>query len=182
MTEYAVHANPRVPFWLRAVIAPLEWLIALVILFEEWGWEPMQRFMARLARWPAVARVEARVAALPPGWALVAFALPSLLLLPVNILGVWLVGEGRAIAGPLVIVGAKMLSTTLIARVFTLTRPVLLQLAWFARLYHGWQAWQAALLAPVRASWLWRTGRELRRRWRAWRSARSGRALDGGGT
>ena len=178
MTDTYIHPRPRLPFWLRCLIAPLEWSIALVILFEEWGWEPMQRLMVRLARLPAMAALERRIASLPPGGALVAFALPTLLMLPVNVFGVWLVGQGQALAGPLVIIAAKLISTTLIARVFTLTRPVLMELRWFAHFYAGWKRWEAALVEPVRASWLWRTGRELRGRWRAWRAARAPAAGD----
>ncbi|MGY6215513.1 hypothetical protein ACW73L_10165 [Methylolobus aquaticus] len=178
MTDTYVHPRPRLPFWLRCLIAPLEWSIALIILFEEWGWEPMQRLMVRLARLPAIAALERRIASLPPGGALAVFALPTLLMLPVNVLGVWLVGQGQALAGPLVIIAAKLISTTLIARVFTLTRPVLMELRWFAHFYAGWKRWEAALVEPVRASWLWRTGRELRGRWRAWRAARASVAGD----
>jgi len=149
---------------------PLKWLVALVILFEEWGWEPFQRFMAQLARWPAVARLERRIASLPPSAALVAFALPSLVLLPVNLLGLWLTGQGLAVWGTVLIVAAKLVGTTLVGRVFTLTRSTLLELPWFARLYRRWQVWEAALLAPVRASWIWQAGRALKRLWRGWRS------------
>jgi hypothetical protein len=158
---------------LRQLAVPLEWLLALVILFEEWGWEPMQRFMERLALWPGVMWLERRIASLPPAFALAAFALPSLMLLPVNLAGVWLVGEGRALSGSVVIVAAKLVSTSLVGRIFMLTRPVLLQLGWFARAYARWQIWEAALLAPVRASWVWQTGRALKQRWRQWRSGRS---------
>ncbi|MGZ8216831.1 hypothetical protein [Methylomagnum sp.] len=151
---------------------PFEWLLALVILFEEWGWGPLQRCMARLARWPAVASVERRIGALPPMAALPVFALPSLLLLPVNLFALWLAGEGRAALGTALIVAAKLVGTSLVARIFTLTRPALLELPWFARLYRRWQSFEAALLAPIRASWVWRTGRAFKRRWAEWRMGR----------
>ena len=39
---------------LKLLIAPFRWLIrvvlAVVILFEEWGWEPLQRVMAAIGR------------------------------------------------------------------------------------------------------------------------------------
>jgi hypothetical protein len=161
---------------LRWVTVPLEWVLALAILFEEWGWEPLQDLMSSLARWPAIAWLEHRVAALPPAMALVAFVLPSLTMLPVNLLGLWMMGQGQPAAGTSVIVGAKLLTTTLVARVFVLTRPALLQMDWFARFYHRWQVWEAALLEPVRASWIWRKGRELKARWREWKSKHLGKA------
>jgi hypothetical protein len=154
---------------LRILTVPLKWLAALVILFEEWGWEPLQRFMASLARYPAVAALELRVVALPPGPAMLVFLLPSLILLPVNLLAIWLTAQGQALAGSTLIVAAKLLGTTLVARIFTLTQPALMRMAWFARFYHGWKVWEARLLEPVRASWVWRAGRELKRRWQEWR-------------
>lgn len=159
---------------LRRLAVPLEWLLALVILFEEWGWEPLQRFMAQLAQWPAVAWVERRIAALPPAAALLVFALPSVVLLPVNLAALWLIGQGRTFSGPLLLGIAKLAATTLVARVFVLTRPALMRLPWFADFYHRWQVWEAALLAPVRASWLWQAARTLKRRWNDWRSSMRG--------
>ena len=44
-----------------AVLSLLRLAVALVILFEEWGWEPLQRLMARLARLPLLAWLERRV-------------------------------------------------------------------------------------------------------------------------
>jgi hypothetical protein len=154
----------------------LSGLLALLILFEEWGWEPLQRALARLARLPLIGAIERRVAALPPYAALAVFALPSLLLLPVKLLALWLIGQGQAMLGALTIVVAKIVGTAIVARLFVLTRPALMQLAWFEALYTRWTTWKDALLARVRASWVWRAGRVLkravRRRWASLRAAR----------
>ena len=72
-------------------------LLALLILFEEWGWVPLQRLMARLGRLPVLRRLEAAVARLPPRAALAVFLLPTLLLLPVKLLALWLIGQGKAL-------------------------------------------------------------------------------------
>lgn len=150
------------------------WPLALVILFEEWGWEPLQRGLARLGQWLGLQWVEARIRELPPYWALAVFLLPSLLLLPVKLLALWLIGMRQVMLGAAVIVVAKIAGTAIVARLFTLTRPALLQLAWFAQLYLRWSGWKEALLAHVRASWPWRWGRVVQRRWRRqltlWRS------------
>jgi hypothetical protein len=159
-------AKRSLPRWLGV---SLEWLLALVILFEEWGWEPLQRFMERLARWSVIAAVERRLAALPPAGALLAFALPVLLLLPVNLFALWLTALGRAALGTALIIAAKLVGTTLVARIFTLTHPALMQLAWFARFYGRWQAFKAVLIAMVRASWVWQTIRSVRHRFAEWR-------------
>lgn len=137
--------------------------VALVLLFEEWGWEPLQRVMARLALWPPVRRLEARVAALPPYAALAMFVLLSVTLVPVKLTALWLISQGHAWLGAGVIVAAKLLGTALMAHLFKLTQPALMSLGWFARTYARWTNWKAQLFVWVRASWAWRWGRVLRR-------------------
>ena len=140
-----------------------EALLALLILFEEWGWEPLQRWMAALGRLPLLRRLEAAIAALPPGAALVVLLLPSLLLVPIKLLALGLVAQGQALTGLGVIVAAKLLGTALVARLFALTRPALLQMPWFGRLYRRWVAWKGALLVQLRRSRVWRTARLISR-------------------
>ncbi len=147
--------------WLRR---GAEALIALVILFEEWGWEPLQRALAWVARLPPLAWIERRIAALPPYAALAVFILPTLMLLPVKLAALWLIGIGRAGLGLTVIVIAKLIGTALLARLFKLTQPALMQLAWFAHWYGRWTAWKERVLTQVRASWAWRVGRVIKRR------------------
>jgi hypothetical protein len=150
-------------------------LLALLVLFEEWGWEPLQALMARIARLPAVAWVERRIAALPPYGALLLFGAFSLTLVPVKLLALWLIGQGRELLGLVIIVAAKLIGTAIVARLFTLTQPSLMRLPWFARVYGRWTLWKNALLARVRASWAWRVSRSikrgLQRRWQRWRKA-----------
>jgi hypothetical protein len=56
-----------------------------------------------------------------------------------------------------------------LARLFSLTRPALMQLAWFARVFTRWMNWKTRLLLQVRDSWPWRLGRivkhRMRQRW-----------------
>jgi hypothetical protein len=158
---------------LRAfLLALLKWPLALVILFEEWGWEPLQRLLARIGQWPGFRWIEGRVRALPPYAALALFALPALLLLPVKLAALWLIHQGRTLLGLAIIVIAKVVGTAIVARLFTLSQPALMQLGWFARLYARWSAWKAQLLLWVRASAAWRAARalkaRLRRQWARW--------------
>lgn len=163
--------------WQRALLMPLRglkatlgWVLALLILFEEWGWEPLQRLLAAIGRWPGLRWIEGAIRRLPPYAALALFALPTLLLLPVKLGALWLIGHGHVMTGAVVIVAAKLGGTAVVARLFTLTRPALMRLAWFASLYGRWTNWKDALLAQVRASRVWRVSRMLarreRRRWR----------------
>jgi hypothetical protein len=150
----------------RLLRALLQWPLALIILFEEWGWEPLQRLLALLARLPIVAWVERRISALPPYGALAVFAVPTVMLFPVKLLALWVIGQGRYALGTVVILVAKVVGTAIVARLFTLTRPALLTLPWFARPYARWVKWKNALLEQVRASWVWRSARVLKRKLR----------------
>jgi hypothetical protein len=158
--------------WLRRA---LEALLALLILFEEWGWEPLKRAMAWVARWPPFAWLERRIERLPPYVALAVFMVPMLLLLPVKLAALWLIGRGQALWGLVVIVAAKLAGTALVARLFHLTQPALMRLAWFAAFYARWTAWKDGVLARVRASWVWRESRIVKHRLRQqvarWRRA-----------
>ena len=149
---------------LRLLKTLFGWLLALLILFEEWGWEPLQRALAWIGRWPGLRWIEARIRALPPYAALAIFFLPTLLLIPVKLLALWLIAQGKVLSGALVILSAKLIGTAIVARLFALTQPALMQLDWFARLYARWTRWKEALLAQVRASWPWRLGRVMKHR------------------
>ena len=150
--------------------------LALLLVFEEWGWEPLQRLLARVAHLPVMRQIEAGVQRLPPWAALAVFLLPTALLLPVKLAALWLVAQGHGLAGVALIVLAKLVGTAIVARLFVLTRPALLQMPWFARLYGRWVPWKEALLtrvrARLRASWVWRASRwvkrGLKRRWSRW--------------
>ncbi len=141
-------------------------LLALVILFEEWGWEPLQRLLARIGRWPGLRWIEGCVRALPPWAAVAVFLLPTALLLPVKLLALWAVGRGHVVLGMLVIVLAKVVGTAVVARLFSLTQPALMQLHWFAWTYAHWMRLKHAVLERARASWAWRVARVVRRQWR----------------
>ena len=153
---------------LKALIAPLRWLIrvvlAILILFEEWGWEPLRRVFALIAKLPVIRQIEALLKRLPPRWAFVVLVLPSLLILPIKLAAVWLVAKGHALLGVGVIIAAKLFGTALLAWLFQLIQPALMQLPWFARFYLRWTAWKADLLAWVRASSVWRTARAVKLR------------------
>ncbi|CAN1721117.1 conserved membrane protein of unknown function [Hyphomicrobium sp. 1Nfss2.1] len=160
-----------------AVVFALNILLALILLFEEWGWEPLSNLLARLARYPLWAKLERFIAGLPPYGALLALAIPSAVLIPAKLLGVYFLTTGHLISAAVVIFLAKIASTALIARIFLLTKPALMQIGWFARVYGIFVPWQEALFARVRASWAWRYGRVVK--WRtkhamheAWRKLR----------
>lgn len=155
---------------MRALTSLGSGLLALAILFEEWGWEPLQRLLARIGRWPGLRWVEAMVRGLPPWAAVAVFLLPTALLLPIKLLALWAVGRGQVLLGMAVIVLAKVVGTAVVARLFTLTQPALMQLGWFAFTYAHWMHVKHAVLSRARASWAWRVARVIKRQWQQrWR-------------
>ena len=160
--------------WLRRLLRhTLLAFVALILLFEEWGWEPLAALLARLSRLPLWARVERRIEALPPWAAVALFALPALALLPVKLLALFLIGRGHALMGVGVLLAAKVLGTAILARLFTLTQPALMRLAWFARWYPRWKTWKDGVIAQVRRSAPWQAGlrwkARAREQWAAFR-------------
>src|SRR4029453_16348284 len=150
---------------LRLLFTPL---IALILLFEEWGWEPLSELVERLGRLPFLAWVERRIAALPPGAAPAVFAVPALALVPVKLLALFLIGKGHALLGVGSLLVAKVVGTALVARLFTLTQPALMRLDWFAHWYPRWKAWKDEVISRVRSSALWRTAAAWKAQVRGW--------------
>lgn len=149
--------------WLRQAFG---YAVALLVLFEEWGWEPLQALLARLTRWPPLAELERCLQRLPPWAALVVFALPGLALLPVKLGALALISRGHPVDGLLLIVAAKVIGTAVVARLYTLLQPALMQLAWFARLHDRWTAWKTHWTGVVRASAAWQAAVRSRQRLR----------------
>ena len=121
----------------RLLLAPLSWLVAIVFLIEEVIWDWTARLMARLGAMRLIHAIETHIAALRPRWALVAFLLPSLILIPAKLIGLHAIAGGHLFIGSGVFILAKLLGMALFSRIFNLTRPALMQLAWFVRLYNA---------------------------------------------
>jgi hypothetical protein len=166
------------------LLAPLLYLAALILLLEEWLWDTGKRLGAVIARWPLVRELDARIRALPPYAALCAFALPAVLLFPVKLLALLAIAKGHVASGVLAIVLAKIGGAAAVTRLYALTLPSLLTLAWFAR-WHGlfmafkdkWVAALKATLAYQRTSGaVLRLRERLRAAWTGWRlRAKGGR-------
>lgn len=161
------------------IVAALQIIAALIVLFEEWGWKPLSDLLAYLARFAPLAAVERWIARLPPYGALAVFLLPSAFLFPLKFLAMWLLATGKYWTATALFAGAKVASTALVARIFMLTKPTLMQIGWFARAYNWFVPWKDALFAQIRASWVWRYGRMIKtsvrlgvkRFWLRWRPA-----------
>lgn len=137
-------------------------VFALVLLFEEWGWEPLAALLARLAKLPLFAWLERRIRELPPYAAVATFFVPALMLVPVKIAALFLIAHHHGLLGVLVLVGAKLAGTAVLARLFALTQPTLMRLPWFARWYPRWKSWKDRVMEEVRRSFAWRAARRLK--------------------
>jgi hypothetical protein len=132
-------------------------LLALVFLLEAWLWEHLSPVVAwvvaRLPLRTLKEKTAAVISDLPPAWTLVVFAIPFILLLPLKFLEFFLLAKRQWIAALLVLVFAKLLGLGVTAFIFDLTKPKLLQLAWFRWLYErvlAWLAWAHALVDPIK--------------------------------
>ena len=163
-----------VMYLLRMLVTPL---LALVLVFEEWGWEPLARALQRLSRLSVLAWIEKCIVRLPPWAALLVLGVPALGLLPIKVLALYLLGNGHVWLSLAILMGAKVAGTAIVARLFQLTQPALMRFGWFARWYPRWKSWKDGVLAKVRQSLVWRAVRRVKagvkrtaRRW--WASVR----------
>jgi hypothetical protein len=155
----------------------LQIFLALIIVLEEWGWRPLADLLGRLARWQPWAQLESGIARLPPYVALFVFVLPSTLLLPLKFFALFLIARGQVVLAAMLFALAKVVATALVARLFMLTQPALMQIGWFAWCYDHFMPWKEALTDYVRGTWPWRVGRVWKERarkmvmaqWRIWR-------------
>jgi hypothetical protein len=143
-------------------------LVAAVVLSEDVLMHYLGLAMARLAKWPPVAWLEAWLPRLPPWAALIAFLTPSAVVLPVKFSAVWFALHhhyGLSVAS--IIVG-KMLATALVARLYRVLHPTLVTMPWFLRAETWLFAWRDRLYASVRAMPVWQRSVAILHRARAW--------------
>jgi hypothetical protein len=139
-------------------------VVAAVVLFEEWGWRPLADLLGRLARLAPIAVLEARLRTLPPYGALAVFALPSVLILPLKLVALYLIAQGHTVVAASLFVGAKIVGTALVARIYMLTEHALMQIGWFKRAYDTLMPLKHALVDWARESAAWKYGRVIKLR------------------
>ncbi len=125
----------------RFLIHPVIFVLALLLVFEEWLWEALSGALARLSRFVPWQRIETAISSLTPMRALACFLIPALTLLPFKLAGVYLIAHGQITLGIATFVAAKIVGTALVARILKLTKPALLTLAWFAAVYEFVTRW-----------------------------------------
>ena len=179
---------------MRRWLHPLLTLLAIVFLIEAWLWrhlEPIvEKIVARIPLRAVKAWIAGTIRKLSPAATLVVFVVPAIVLFPLKLLGLWLLANKHWIAAGALILFAKLVGLAVIAFVFEMTRPKLLQLRWFRWLYEQvlvWLAWAHHLADPItrrielRLQMLrpGRAGRMLRLLWRIRRRMRATRGASG---
>jgi hypothetical protein len=160
-TKGTGQGNARTRRWTAPFRVLAQIILAPIVLFEEWGWEPLQRGFGWLVRHSPLRAVERGIAALPPYGALVTYATPTIGLLPVKLVALKLIALGHPVMGLAIIGGAKVVGTAIVARLFHLTKPQLLRIPWFLRLYSWWLPWKTAIVDAVNAFALVRASKTL---------------------
>jgi hypothetical protein len=138
---------------LRRLLQPIWVLLAIIFLIEAWLWDHLEPVVAWVVsalplrafkQWLAE-----RVDTLSPAMTLIVFIVPIIPLFPLKLVGFWLLTHEYWTSAVLTIIFAKFLGVGVTAFVFDVTRPKLLQMEWFERLYEFVIALRARAMALV---------------------------------
>ena len=142
---------------LRRILQPLWVLLALIFLVEAWLWDHLEPIVARVVAWVPMRRFKAwlaeRVDTLSPAMTLIVFIVPVIPLFPLKMFGLWLLANEYWVSAVLILVFAKFLGVGVAAFIFDVTRPKLLQMAWFQKLHDFVMAMRAkahAIVDPIK--------------------------------
>lgn len=124
---------------MRRLFHPLWVLLALIFLIEAWLWDHLEPVVARVVAMlplrPFKLWLTRRLERLSPAATLVVFIVPAVVLFPLKIAGAWLLMHHYWFSALALIVFGKFLGVGVAAFIFDVTRPKLLQMAWFRRVY-----------------------------------------------
>jgi hypothetical protein len=142
---------------IRRLLQPVWILLAVIFLIEAWLWdhlEPIVAWVVSLIPLRAFKQWLAdRVDTLSPAMTLIVFIVPVIPLFPLKMVGLWLLTHEYWISAILTIIFAKFLGVGVAAFIFDVTRPKLLEMEWFEKLYDFVMALRAkanALVDPIR--------------------------------
>ena len=142
---------------LRRLFQPIWVLLAVIFLIEAWLWDHLEPIVAWVvAKLPLQAFktwLADRVDTLSPAMTLIVFAVPVIPLFPLKLIGFYLLTHEYWLSAVFTILFAKLVGVGITAFVFDVTRPKLLEMGWFERLYEfvmGLRAKAAALVDPIK--------------------------------
>ena len=142
---------------LRRLLYPVWVLLAIIFLIEAWLWDHLEPIVARVVAVIPLAEFKQwladRVDALSPATTLVVFAVPIIPLFPLKLVGIWLLAHEYWMSAVFTLLFAKLVGVGVTAFVFDVTRPKLLEMSWFEKLYEfilDLRAKANALVDPIK--------------------------------
>ncbi len=142
---------------MRRLLQPFWVLLAVVFLIEAWLWDHLEPIVERVVeRIPLRAFkhwLAEKVDTLSPAMSLIVFIVPVIPLFPLKLFGLWLLTHEYWVSAITMMVFAKFLGLGVTAFIFDVTRPKLLEMAWFEKLYEfvlALRAKAAALVDPIK--------------------------------
>jgi len=142
---------------LRRLLQPIWVLLAVIFLIEAWLWDHLEPIVAwvvdKIPLRPFKHWLAERVDTLSPAMTLIVFIVPVLPLFPLKLVGLWLLAHEYWMSAIFTILFAKFLGVGVTAFVFDVTRPKLLEMGWFERLYEfilDLRARANAMVEPVK--------------------------------
>jgi hypothetical protein len=126
---------------LRRLLQPVWVLLAVIFLIEAWLWDHLEPIVAwvvdKIPLRVFKAWLAERVDTLSPAMTLIVFIVPVLPLFPLKLIGLWLLAHEYWLSAIFTILFAKFVGVGITAFVFDVTRPKLLEMHWFERLYES---------------------------------------------
>ena len=142
---------------MRRLLQPFWVLLAVIFLIEAWLWDHLEPIVARVVAMIPLREFKQwlsdRVDSLSPAMTLIVFIVPVLPLFPLKLVGLWLLANEYWASAIAMIIFAKFVGVGVTAFIFDVTRPKLLEMAWFERIYEFILAVRAkatALVAPMK--------------------------------
>ena len=143
---------------LELMIVPVA---AAVVFFEQTLIRMLNAITAALARWAPIAALEAWLKKQPPYIALLAFVMPSILILPIKFSAIFFAAHRHYMMAIAAVVIGKVLATAIVARLYVVLGPTLMTIGWFARLDTWFFYWRDRAYAFVRAIPAWQKAKAL---------------------
>jgi hypothetical protein len=152
----------------RALELAIVPLAAAIVFFEQTLIRYLNVLTEAFGRWPPIARLEARLVKLPPWAALLTFVAPSILILPIKLIAFFFAMKGRFALALISVIVGKVLATAIVARLYHILRPTLMQIRWFAWADTQFFHWRDQAYAFVESLPAWKRAAAMVQSVKAW--------------
>lgn len=129
--------------------------VALYMLLNDILWPALRPLIVALARLPVFERLADALRRVPPYPALALFLVPFAILEPLKLVTLWWAATGHVVSGTVGLLIAHGLTVLIPERLFSVLKPTLLTLPWFAALWTRITTTRDRILAWVRQTRAW---------------------------